>query len=152
MWLVLLATIVTNVVMRYVFGEGRIEFEELQWHLYAVGFLVALADAFESDDHVRVDFLRARVGLRMQAWIELYGILLLLLPFLALVLVYSVPFVGYSWRTGEVSPAPGGLPFRWLVKGCLFVGFGLLLLAAWSRLCRVASFLFGSPPAAPAGD
>ena len=43
LWLVLLATIVLNVVMRYVFGEGRIEFEELQWHLYAMGFLTALS-------------------------------------------------------------------------------------------------------------
>jgi len=144
-WLVLLATIVINVVMRYVFGEGRIEFEELQWHLYAVGFLAALGYGVESDDHVRVDFLRARLTVRMQAWIELYGILLLLLPFIALVLFYAVPFVQYSWHFAEVSPAPGGLPYRWLIKGCLFVAFVLLAAAAWSRLCRVASLLFGSP-------
>ncbi|MCP5041281.1 MAG: TRAP transporter small permease subunit [bacterium] len=151
-WLALLATIVVNVVMRYVFGEGRIEFEELQWHLYATGFLVALGYGVESDDHVRVDFLRGRLGLRMQAWVELYGITLLLLPFIALVLFYCVPFVEYSWRTGEVSPAPGGLPFRWFIKACLFGGFMLLLLAVWSRLCRVASFLFGAPSAVEAGD
>ncbi|MEM7003731.1 MAG: C4-dicarboxylate ABC transporter permease, partial [Pseudomonadota bacterium] len=32
-WLVLLAVIVVNVLLRYAFNEGRIEFEELQWHL-----------------------------------------------------------------------------------------------------------------------
>ena len=26
--------------MRYLFGEGRVEFEEIQWHLYAIGFLL----------------------------------------------------------------------------------------------------------------
>lgn len=145
LWLALLVTIVANVVLRYAFGEGRIEFEELQWHLYATGFLVALSYGVVGDDHVRVDFIRNRIGLRMQAWVELYGILLLLLPFLLLVLIYSVPFVAYSWQTGEVSPAPGGLPYRWFIKAMLFVGFALLLLAAWSRLCRVASFLFGAP-------
>ncbi len=151
LWLVLLATIVINVVMRYVFGEGRIEFEELQWHLYAIGLLTALSYGVVGDDHVRVDFARNRMSARLQAWVELYGILLLLLPFVALVLYYAVPFIAYSWNTGEVSQAPGGLPFRWFIKGMLFAGFALLGLAAFARLCRVWSFLFGTPPALP-GD
>lgn len=144
-WIVLLATIVLNVVMRYVFGEGRIEFEELQWHLYAVGFLVGISYAVESDDHVRVDFMRARLSHRMQAWIELYGILLLLFPFVMLVVTFSVPFIAYSFSNAEVSAAPGGLPFRWMIKGTLFVGFALLGVAGFSRLLRVSSYLFDAP-------
>lgn len=144
-WLALLVTIVANVLLRYVFGEGRIEFEELQWHLYAVGFLVGLAYGVESDDHVRVDFLRAKLSLRMQAWIELYGMLLLLLPFVALVLYFSVPFIQWSWAHAEVSQAPGGLPFRWLIKSVLFAGFALLGLSVFSRMLRVSSYLFGAP-------
>lgn len=144
-WVALLATIVLNVVMRYAFGEGRIEFEELQWHLYSVGFLVGVVYGVESDDHVRVDFVRSRLGLRMQAWVELYGILLLLFPFIALILHSSIPLIQYSWHAGEVSAAPGGLPYRWLIKGALFVGFALLGVAGFSRLLRVSSFLFGAP-------
>lgn len=144
-WLALLITIVLNVVMRYVLGEGRIEFEELQWHLYAVGFLMGVSYAVESDDHVRVDFVRSRLSMRIQAWVELYGILLLLFPFIALVIYYSVPFVLYSWDSAEVSAAPGGLPFRWVIKGALPVGFTLLGLAAFSRLTRVSSYLFFAP-------
>ena len=143
LWLVLLATIVVNVVMRYFFGEGRIEFEELQWHIYAIGFLLGLSFANVQDAHVRVDVVRARLSAQTQAWIEWYGILLLLLPFLILVLVYSVPFVEYSFHTSEVSEAPGGLPYRWLIKSALPVGFLLLLLSAFSRLSRVGKFLFG---------
>lgn len=146
-WLALLLTIVVNVIMRYVFGEGRIEFEELQWHLYAIGFLSGLGYSLESDDHVRVDFIRTRLSLRMQAWVELYGLLLLLFPFIALILYYSVPFIHYSWLSGEVSQAPGGLGFRWLIKGTLFVGFSMLAVAAFSRLLRVASYLFDAPEA-----
>lgn len=144
LWLVLLAIVVLNVVLRYAFGEGRIEFEEIQWHLYATGFLAALAYAVESDDHIRVDFLRDGMSPRLRAWVELYGILLLLLPFVALVLVYSLPFIAHSFAQGEVSAAPGGLPFRWAIKASLFAGFALLGLAAVSRLLRVAAFLFGS--------
>jgi TRAP-type mannitol/chloroaromatic compound transport system permease small subunit len=146
-WLLLLATIVLNVIMRYVFGKGRIEFEELQWHLYAVGFLAGVAYGVESDAHVRVDFLRVRLSLRVQAWVELYGLLLLLFPFIALILYYSVAFIEFSWSAGEVSPAPGGLPLRWLIKTALPAGFVLLGIAAFSRLLRVSSYLFDVPDA-----
>ncbi len=142
-WLLLLATIVVNVVMRYLFGEGRIEFEELQWHIYAVGFLLGLSFANVQDAHVRVDVVRAKLSPQTQAWIEWYGILLLLLPFVLLVLIYSMPFVQYSVETSEVSEAPGGLPYRWLIKSALPIGFLLLLLSALSRLSRVGKFLFG---------
>ncbi len=148
-WLVLLGVIVTNVLMRYVLGEGRIEFEELQWHLYAVGFLFAIACGVEADSHVRVDFVHERLSLRTQAWIELYGILLLLLPFATLVLVYAAPFVGWAWESGEVSASAGGLPYRWAIKGALFAGFALLVVGALSRLLRVCALLFGAPGALP---
>ena len=36
-WVVLVAVIILNVILRYVFKSGMIELEELQWHLYAVG-------------------------------------------------------------------------------------------------------------------
>ena len=42
-WLVLTLVVVVNVLMRYVLGDGRIEFEEIQWHLFAAGFLIGLA-------------------------------------------------------------------------------------------------------------
>jgi len=137
--------IVVNVVMRYFFGLGRIEFEEIQWHLYGIGFLSGLSYAYVSDSHVRIDVVRLKLSNQMQAWIELYGILLLLLPFIALVLIFSVPFVEYSYSTSEVSEAPGGLKYRWLIKSILGFGFFLLLLSVLARLTRVWSFLFGWP-------
>lgn len=147
-WLVLLVIIVLNVVLRYVFGEGRIEFEEIQWHLYSLGFLLGLSFAYQADVHIRVDVLHERLAPRTRAWIELYGILLLLLPFITLVLIYSVPFVALSYSLNEVSQAPGGLPFRWLIKAVLPLAFALLALAAVSRLSRVWAFLFGRAGAA----
>ena len=141
-WLVLLGVIVLNVVLRYAFGEGRIEFEEVQWHLYAIGMMLGLSICYTDDAHIRVDVLHEGLRPRLRAWIEFYGILLLLLPFLTLVLVYSVPFVVESYAMNEVSQAPGGLPMRWLIKAVLPLGFSLLLLAALARLTRVFAFLF----------
>ena len=141
-WLLLLATIVCNVVLRYVFGEGRIELEEIQWHLYSTGFLLGVGYTFQVDGHVRVDVLHERLRPRTKAWLELYGILLCVLPFVALILVFVTPFIRTSFALGEVSMSPGGLPYRWAIKSMLFVGFFLLLLAAISRLSRVWVYLF----------
>ena len=141
-WLALLVVIVANVTLRYAFGAGRIEFEELQWHLYSLGLLTGLSYCMQADTHVRVDVLREWMPPRTQAWIELYGLLLLLAPFCALILFFGVPFVVDSWVRSEVSPSPGGLSWRWLIKGALVAGFGLLALGAASRIARVWAFLF----------
>ncbi|MCS5635356.1 MAG: TRAP transporter small permease subunit [Myxococcota bacterium] len=143
-WLILLAVIIVNVILRYVFGSGRIELEEAQWHLYAVGFLAAIAYGVRTDSHVRVDVVHERLSPRMQAWIELYGILLLGLPFCALIVYFGIPFVSESFATGEVSPSPGGLPGRFLIKAALPLGLGLVALAFFARLLRVGRQLFGS--------
>jgi TRAP-type mannitol/chloroaromatic compound transport system permease small subunit len=142
-WVVLVAVITVNVIMRYVLGKGLVQFEEAQWHLYAIGFLLGLAYCLESDDHVRIDVLAERWRPTTVAWVELYGIVLLLIPFLLLVLWYAVPFIAYSFRIGEVSEAPGGLPLRWAIKSVLLIAFALLALATASRLSRVIASLFG---------
>ena len=141
-WLLLLAVIVLNVVLRYAFDQCRIEFEEFQCHSYSVGCLLGKSYAYQHVAPIRVDVVHERLSPSAQAWIELYGILLFLLPFIALVLIFAMPFVWSSYELSEVSQAPGGLPMRWLIKAILPLGFFLLLLAAVSRLSRVWSFLF----------
>lgn len=144
-WLLLLGVIVLNVTLRYGFSSGRIELEEAQWHLYAIGFLAALSYGVKTDSHVRVDVLSERLSHRKRAWIDLYGILLLGFPFCAFILFYSVPFVYESYVTDEVSISAGGLPGRFLIKLALPIGIALLALAFFSRLLRLGRFLFGSP-------
>ena len=112
-WLLLIGVIVVNVISRYLFSEGFIELEELQWHLYATGFLLGLSYALVQDAHVRVDVFRSRWSEQTRAWVEGYGLLLLLLPFVMLVLIAAGPFVLYAFETSEVSQAPAV---------CLFVG------------------------------
>lgn len=150
LWLVLLGVVVVNVALRYLFDEGRIELEELQWHLNALAFLLAIAYGYRVDAHIRIDLLFNRFPPRRKAWIEFYGTLLLLFPFVLAVLVFSAPFVAHSFGVGEVSPSAGGLPFRWLLKGALPAAFLLLLAAAVSRLSRIWAFLGSAAP--PEGE
>lgn len=142
LWLALLAVIVCNVLLRYAFAQGRVEFEEIQWHLYSIGFMLGLSWALQTDAHVRVDVLRERFRPATKAWIDLYGILLFLLPFVALMLIYGWHFVADSFATSEVSSSPGGLPLRWAIKSVLLTGFALLGLAALSRLSKLWKYLF----------
>lgn len=144
-WVVLVLLIVINVMLRYLIGTSMIWMEELQWHLYAVGFMIGLAYALKLDGHVRVDVLADRFSHRTRAWIELLGLALLVLPLCGIMLTYAWPFVMRSWQLNEVSAAPGGLPFRWIIKSVILLAFGLLALAALSRLLRVTAFLFGLP-------
>jgi TRAP-type mannitol/chloroaromatic compound transport system permease small subunit len=149
-WVVLVLLIVVNVVLRYLIGTSMIWMEELQWHLYALGWMIGLAYALKLDGHVRVDVLADRFAPRTRAWIELAGLLLLVLPLCYIMLTYGWPFVLRSWQLNEVSAAPGGLPARWIIKSVILLAFGLLALAALSRVLRVTAFLFGLPRPRPA--
>ena len=148
-WIALLAVIIINVILRYVFSRGMIELEELQWYLYAVGWLIGLSYTFISDDHVRVDVLHEKLSYRGKLWFEMGGLLLLFLPFVLFVVIYAVPFVELSWETNERSTSANGLPARWLVKGFLLFSFVLLALAGISRLLKVLASLSSGPPATP---
>lgn len=143
LWLALIAIIVVTVILRYALGTTRIELEELEWHLYAVGFLMGIVACTARDRHVRVDVFRERMSPRARAWVDLYGILLLQIPFLLLVLWSAGPFVLDSFLTNERSAAAGGLSHRWILKAALPVSFGLLGLATLARLLRVLDALFG---------
>lgn len=141
-WLALISVIVLAVVLRYVFGIGLIQLEELQWHLYALGFLVGLVACTTRDRHVRVDVLREWMSQRTRDWVDLYGILLLQLPFLVLVFWSALPFAADSFAVGERSASAGGLPFRWLLKSVLPLSFVLLGVATLSQLVQVWRRLF----------
>ena len=145
-WVLLLIVIITNVVLRYVFSQGMIELEELQWHLFAIGWLVGLSSTFIVDGHVRVDVLHDQLKYRTKLWLELTGLLTLFLPFVCFAMIYAIPFVELSWFSNERSTSANGLPARWIIKGFLLFSLALLNLAAISRLIKVvASLIHGSP-------
>ena len=82
LWVILVAVIILNVVLRYVFKSGMIELEELQWHLYCIGWLVGLSSTYIVAQHVRVDVLSDRLKFKTKLWFEFFGILLLFSTFL----------------------------------------------------------------------
>ncbi|MHA7880003.1 MAG: TRAP transporter small permease subunit [Saccharospirillum sp.] len=148
-WVLLMILVVLNVVLRYAFNSTFVALEELQWHIYAIGFMIGLSYCVLKDGHVRVDVIAEQLSPRKRATIELFGTVLFLVPFCLLVLYNAYPFVERAFVMGETSANPGGLPMRWVIKSVILLAFGLLLMAAIARAARALSLLTGFPRPLP---
>jgi TRAP-type mannitol/chloroaromatic compound transport system permease small subunit len=124
----LVLVVFTDVVMRYAFRTSFVFTQELEWHLFAFIFLIGGGYTLLQDGHVRVDIIYQKLGFKARAWVNLLGVLLLLIPGCLLIIMTSWSFVYKSWLIAEGSPDPGGIPLRFLLKACIPVGFILLLL------------------------
>lgn len=138
---VLILVIVLQVFLRYGLGRGLVALEELEWHLYSIAFMCGLSYAAVTNAHVRVDLVSISFSTRTKEWIELFGVLFLILPFAGIVIYYGIEFWYASWIHRERSLAPMGLPWRWIIKAVIPVSFGLLILAALSRMTKALLFL-----------
>ena len=144
MWsnVVLIILILAAVFMRYALKFRTIEIGELQWHFYMVGFMIGLSYAVMTDSHMGMDLIKEKLSKRKQLWFDSLGIVILLLPFACIVFYQSLEFVHDSWVINERSNNDMGLPFRWLIKSFIPISFGLLILAAISRLLKNLSALY----------
>ena len=115
---------------------------DLQWYMFSLIFLLGAAYGLNHDVHVRVDVLYSRLSKKTQAWIDLVGSLVFLLPFAALMLWVSWPAVSNSWSIREVSPDPGGLP-RYPIKAVILVSFTLLFLQGLSQVIKQLEIIVG---------
>lgn len=78
-----------QVVARYCFDEPSIALQELEWHLFGAVFLLALADTFRRNGHVRVDLIYGRLPPRGRSAIDTLGILFMLLPTCGMLIYYG---------------------------------------------------------------
>ena len=138
---ILLAFIVIQVILRYGFSHGLIMLQELQWHLYSMAFMLGLSYAMVTNSHVRIDLFHGGFHKKTQEWIEIIAILFLLFPFISLVCWHTIYFMTDSWVHNERSLNPMGLPYRWIIKAFIPIGFILLALSAVSRLIRAVHYL-----------
>ena len=132
----LLLAIMAQVILRYVFSNGQTALEELQWHFYGAAVMMGLSYAMVNDSHVRVDIFHARFSDRTKRIVEIITVVFFVFPFTYVIFYHSLPFVYDAWRVNEASDSAGGLPYRFIIKSVIPISFGLLGLAALSRLIR----------------
>ena len=115
---------------------------DAQWYLFGLMFMLGAGYALRHNDHVRVDILYGRLSKNAQAWIEIAGTVLFLLPFCAIALWFSLDWVELAWRVREGSPNPGGL-VRYPLKFAIPIGFALLFLQGVAHLIKASAILTG---------
>ena len=143
-WALLAAVIICagNALIRYTFNASSNAWLEIQWYLYGAMFLLAASYTLKRDEHVRIDVIVGRFSKRTQAWIDLFGFLLFLLPVCLLILYDAIPFALVSIESQEMSSNAGGL-IVWPAKLLVPVGFALLILQGISEIIKRIAFLAG---------
>lgn len=129
-WATLLLVVVTftDVVMRYFFNTSYVFTQELEWHIFAFIFLMGAGYTLKNDGHVRVEVFYGKLNRKGKAWVNLIGVIFFLIPSCALFVKTGIPFMLKSFQILEGSPDPGGIPYRFILKGCIPAGYALILL------------------------
>lgn len=145
-WLTALLVLIIcyDVVMRYLFNSSSVAIYELEWHIFALIFLLGAAFALKHDRHVRVDVFYSRFPKKAKAWVNLAGTILLLGPFCWILIIEGSDYVANSFRLLESSPDPGGLPARYVIKAAIPVGFSLVFIQAINWVFKNILVLVGA--------
>jgi len=138
---VLALLIVYEATNRYLFDASSVTISEIQWHIFDIIFLLGLSYTMQQDKHVRVDLFYDSYSPKTKAIVDIVGTIFLIIPFILIVIYTSYTLVEMSYLQDEISSDPGGLSYRYLIKGMIIVGFVLLLLQSISNLAKnIATF------------
>ncbi len=146
-WLVLVVVVISagNAVSRFSMNLSSNAMLEIQWYLFSAIFMFSAAYVLKKNEHIRIDVIAGRLSDKAQNWIDVFGILVFLLPMACLIAWLSWPVFMNAWNSGEMSANDGGL-IRWPVRLMMPVGFALLILQAFSELIKRFAFLTGAGP------
>ncbi|MAK07474.1 MAG: C4-dicarboxylate ABC transporter permease [Marinoscillum sp.] len=124
----------SDVLLRYIFNFSTASLYELEWHVFAIIFLLGSVYTLHADEHVRVDVFYSKFSKKNKRLVNLIGNLFFLIPFGVVISYTSIPFVADSYNILESSPDPGGLPFRFLIKSIITISFFLLAVIGFLRI------------------
>jgi TRAP-type mannitol/chloroaromatic compound transport system permease small subunit len=143
-WAILVAVLVSsvNAIIRKVFGTSSNAWLELQWYLFGAVFMLCASWTLKENEHIRVDIFSNKLTKRGRDRIDIFGHLLFLLPFVAVMIYLSLPFFLRSYESREVSTNAGGL-LIWPAKGLILLGFVLLGLQWLSELIKRIAIIRG---------
>jgi TRAP-type mannitol/chloroaromatic compound transport system permease small subunit len=144
-WITTLMVLVVfyDTVMRYAFNMGNVALQEMEWHLFSIIFLIGAAYTLKEGGHVRVDIVYLRFSEKTKAWIDFAGVFVFLIPLCIIIIISAKGFVISSWNVSEISPDPGGLPARYILKSMIPLGFVLLIVQGLSEAAKNFMIIVG---------
>jgi TRAP-type mannitol/chloroaromatic compound transport system permease small subunit len=146
-WLVLVAVLVSagNAIFRKAFDMSSNAWLELQWYLFGAVFMLAAAYTLRQNEHIRIDIIYGQFSRRKQHWIDLFGHVFFLMPFVLLMSFYMFRYVNTAFQSGEVSANAGGLVI-WPAKVLLLAGFLMLVFQGISEIIKKIAVMRGDMP------
>lgn len=134
--LFLVLMVVADVLLRYLFNSSFIFMQELEWYFYSIIFLGGAGYTLNKDEHVRIDLIYSKYSAKNKLIVDIAGGIIFSLVFIISVIWVSTEFAIDSLLMGEISADPGGLPYRFVIKAVLPLGFMLLLIETISQILK----------------
>ena len=143
-WLILAAVLISagNAVVRKVFSTSSNAWLEAQWYLFGAAFMGAAAYTLAQNEHIRIDIFYGTRSRRTQHWIDLFGHVVFLMPFVILMTWMLVPYAFHAWKIGQISTNAGGL-IIWPARAILAAGFALLIAQGLSEIIKKIAVMRG---------
>lgn len=138
----LLVVVVYEVIMRYGFNAPTTWGFEVTAFIYGMHYMFGISYTDVKNGHVRVDIFTALAPKKVQAAISALTTLILFLPVMTCMTIWSAKFAMYSIEGLERNPtswAPIIYPYKIVMALC----FGFLLLQGVSNLLKDLQVLFG---------
>lgn len=153
-WLALIMVLVQFVVvlMRYVFGMGSIAMQESIVYMHGILFMVGAGYTLLHGGHVRIDIFYREAAPRHKAKVDIFGVLVFLLPVCILIWIYSWPYVANAWAVYEGSKETSGIQAVFLLKTVVLVFCILVALQGISMLIHSLAVLLEKEPPQPSEE
>ncbi len=142
-WLALAMAFVQALIIGalFLFNLGALWLQESILYMNGTLFMLALGWTLKHDGHVRVDIFYHAMTSRHKAFVDLAGVIFLLLPVCAVMLISSVPYAWRSWNMMEGSLETGGIQALFLLKTIIPISAALLCLQGLSMAARATRVL-----------
>jgi TRAP-type mannitol/chloroaromatic compound transport system permease small subunit len=137
------------VVERYLFSTTRLWMQDLYVWLNGAMFTAVAGYALYRNDHVRVDIFFRPAATTRKALMDLVGVVVFLIPFMAVVWAYSFRSVTRSWSLLESSANVGGMPGLFILKTFILAFAGLIALQGLAMAIRSILILAGREDLVP---
>jgi len=135
--LLLVVLIVFDISNRYMFSNGSIAVQEMEWHLFDIVMLFSLFYTLKFDGHVRVDIIYTNLSKKWKKIVDMLSHLFFIIPFAFLIIYFSYGFVELSFNQNEISPNPNGLEYRFVIKSVIIAGFSLLIIQSFVEISKL---------------
>jgi TRAP-type mannitol/chloroaromatic compound transport system permease small subunit len=144
-WLiaVLILVLVFEVVSRYVFNSPTFWAYDISYMVGGAAVALGGAYALKNRQHVRVDVIYERFPPRVQAFMDIFLILVLFFPLLILGFMTSYDAAVLSWAREERIMSGFWAPIIYPLKTVIPISFGLLILQGISDMIRDIYKLLG---------